>query len=103
MKFKDMLRKLRKQNKITQEELAEQLNYGASAISNYESGKNEPSISDLIKIADYFGVSIGYLLGTEEFNTRLLDQEVISNLTKQISIVMKSVEKLNELIKPFIE
>lgn len=62
MKFKDVLKKLRKESKTTQAELAAELNYGSSAISNYEKGYNEPSYSDLIKIAVYFDVSLDFLL-----------------------------------------
>ncbi len=62
MEFKERLRMLRKEFGFTQEELAKRLNYGYTAISNYESGRNEPSISDLKKIADCFQVSMDYLL-----------------------------------------
>lgn len=62
MQFKERLKSLRKQNKMTQADLAQVLNYGYTAISNYESGRNEPSISDLKKIAQYFDVSMDYLL-----------------------------------------
>lgn len=62
MEFKERLRMLRKEFGFTQEELAKKLNYGYTAISNYESGRNEPSINDLKKIASCFQVSMDYLL-----------------------------------------
>ncbi|MBQ4347330.1 MAG: helix-turn-helix transcriptional regulator [Firmicutes bacterium] len=62
MEFKERLHRLRKENKLTQNSLAQILNYGSTAISNYESGRNEPSISDIKKIARFFDVSIDYLL-----------------------------------------
>ena len=62
MEFKNRLRDLRTEKKILQNDLAKVLNYGCTAISNYESGRNEPSISDLKKIAEYFDVSMDYLL-----------------------------------------
>ncbi|MBS4960025.1 MAG: helix-turn-helix transcriptional regulator [Clostridiales bacterium] len=62
MEFKDRLRSLRKERKLTQGVLAQELNYGYTAISNYESGRNEPSITDLKKIARFFDVSLDYLL-----------------------------------------
>lgn len=62
MEFKERLKLLRKERKLTQSDLAEILNYGYTAISNYESGRNEPSISDLKKISVYFNVSLDYLL-----------------------------------------
>ena len=45
--FKDRLKMLRKEKKLTQVKLGEMLNYGYTAIANYESGRNQPSIPDL--------------------------------------------------------
>ena len=44
----------------------EMLNYGYTAIANYESGRNQPSIPDLKKIASIFNVSMDYLLGVND-------------------------------------
>lgn len=103
MEFNDMLKKLRKEKKVTQEELATALNYGPSAISNYESGKNEPSISDLIKIADFFNVTPGYLMGAEEFNTKLLDPKKLNTLKNEIEILLKHTKKLSETLESFLK
>ena len=62
MEFKERLKSLRKERKLTQSALGSILNYGYTAISNYESGRNEPSITDLKKIAEFFDVSMDYLL-----------------------------------------
>ncbi len=62
MEFRERLKMLRKQKNITQSDLAQTLNYGYTAISNYESGRNEPSITDLKKIASFFDVSMDSLL-----------------------------------------
>lgn len=66
MKFNERLKALRKRAKLTQTELGNILGYGYTAISNYESGRNEPSISDLIKLATFFKVSVDYLLCVTE-------------------------------------
>lgn len=60
--FKDRLKKLRKGECLTQKKLADVLNYGYTAISNYEQGRTEPSIKDLIRLADYFNVPLDYLV-----------------------------------------
>jgi transcriptional regulator with XRE-family HTH domain len=60
--FKDRLKALREDNDLTQEELAKDLNIIRSTLANYESGFREPNFSLLIKIADYFNVSLDYLL-----------------------------------------
>ncbi len=56
------IKELRKARKISQLKMALDLNTNQNTISRYETGEREPSISDLIKIADYFGVSIDYLV-----------------------------------------
>lgn len=63
--FAANLKKIRKNKKVSQKVVAQQLGYGYTAIANYESGRNEPSIDDLIKIADYFDVSVDHLVGRE--------------------------------------
>ncbi|KXL53061.1 HTH-type transcriptional regulator ImmR [Anaerotignum neopropionicum] len=66
MEFHNRLKQLRKEKKMTQAALAKELAYGATAISNYESGHNQPSITDLKKIAFIFNVSMDYLVGVNE-------------------------------------
>lgn len=57
------LRELRKGRGISQLKLALDLNTSQNTISRYETGEREPGISELIKIADFFNVSIDYLVG----------------------------------------
>ena len=57
------LKELRKEKKITQVKLASKLHYGYTAIANYESGRNQPNIRDLTKLANTLNVSIDYLVG----------------------------------------
>lgn len=75
MEFKDRLRSLRKEKKYTQVKLGEMLNYGYTAIANYESGRNQPSIPDLIKIAKIFNVSMDYLLGINDIRRPYTDED----------------------------
>ena len=56
------LKKLRKDRKLTQQRLAIELNMNQNSISRYESGVREADYETLIKLADYFNVSIDYLL-----------------------------------------
>ena len=57
------LKELRKQRKISQVRLAIDLNLSQNSISRYENGEREADYTTLIRIADYFNVSIDYLLG----------------------------------------
>lgn len=56
------LKELRKMKKVSQIKLALDLNMSQNSISRYETGEREPDFASLIKIADYFNVSIDYLL-----------------------------------------
>lgn len=56
------LKELRQKRKISQLKLAMDLQLNQNAISRYETGTREADYSTLIKIADYFDVSIDYLL-----------------------------------------
>ncbi len=56
------LKKLRKDKKISQLKLAMDLNMNQNSISRYENGEREADYATLIKFADYFNVSIDYLL-----------------------------------------
>ncbi len=56
------LRTLRKERKITQLKMAMDLNMSQNSISRYETGERQADYETLIKFADYFNVSIDYLL-----------------------------------------
>lgn len=56
------LKELREKKKISQLQLALALNMNQNSISRYENGKRQVDYGSLIAIADYFDVSIDYLL-----------------------------------------
>ena len=61
------LKQLRKARGISQVKLAMDLNTGQNTISRYENGEREPGIDELIRIADYFRVSVDYLIGRTDY------------------------------------
>ena len=75
LEFKERLKSLRKERKLTQSALGSILNYGYTAISNYESGRNEPSITDLKKIAEFFDVSMDYLLCVNDIRNPYVERD----------------------------
>lgn len=56
------LKEIRKSKGISQLKMAMDLNTNQNTISRYETGEREPGINELIKIADYFNISVDYLL-----------------------------------------
>ncbi|WP_126990601.1 helix-turn-helix domain-containing protein [Candidatus Kurthia intestinigallinarum] len=74
----DRLKKLRKEKKLTQQDLASKINVTHVSISGYESGRRSPDTDTLQKLADYFEVSTDYLLGrsdSERANISKNDEE----------------------------
>lgn len=65
--FQERLIEQRKLNKLTQRQLAEYLQIAQPSYIRYENGSAEPSFENLVKLADYFDVSIDYLLGRIEY------------------------------------
>ena len=60
------LKELRSKHRISQVKLAMDLNMNQNSISRYETGEREADYKTLIAFADYFHVSIDYLLGRTE-------------------------------------
>ena len=91
MHFNTRLKQLRQKNKLTQSELASILGLRPTAISNYESERNEPSFDKLIALSKYFDVSCDYLLGlTDSYlpvGGEILDKDIVElfDLYQQLS------------------
>ncbi len=64
----DGIRKLRKERGLSITELAEMIGVSYQSLQRYEVGNREPSIQVLTKLADFFNVSVDYLIGREEKN-----------------------------------
>lgn len=77
MTFGEKLKKLRSDNRLTQEQLAEKLYVTRTAVSKWETGKGFPAIDSLKLISDLFGVSIDGLISDGDVeNKRLLEEEI---------------------------
>ena len=61
-----MIKRLRLEKRLNQEQLAEQLHVTRQAVSNWENGKTQPDIETLMQIAEFFGVSVEYLIYGKE-------------------------------------
>ncbi len=60
------IKDLMKSEKLTQMRLARALGVGQSSVSDWINAKSEPSIENLWKLADFFDVSVDYLIGRKE-------------------------------------
>lgn len=84
------IKSIRQSLGLTQKKTAEQLEISLPTYNHYETGRYEPDIKTLIKLADFFGVSIDYLLGHETKNILHLD-----SLTEQQRRVFDLMLKLD--------
>lgn len=86
MSFGEQLKKIRKENKLTQEQMATQLHISRQAVSNWENNKNLPDIEMTIKIAKVLQVSPDQLILGDEIESGVVQEEKKSeeeNSTRQ--------------------
>ncbi|UWE05297.1 helix-turn-helix domain-containing protein [Laceyella sacchari] len=63
--FSERLKALRKAKKLTQQQIADRFGITKSAVSRWESGVIQPDIDKIKEIADFFDVTIDFLLGND--------------------------------------
>ena len=97
MEFNEKLQKLRTNENLTQEELAEKLYVSRAAISKWESGRGYPSIDSLKAIAKYFHVTIDELIGSEEI-VDLAEQDMKSSNKKYTALICGILDCLTLLL-----
>ncbi len=73
--FQNRLRDLRKSLDLSQSELGKKFNLAKSTISQYELGKRAPDSIMLEKLADFFNVTVDYLLGRSEIKNPYAKEE----------------------------
>ncbi|WP_449455561.1 helix-turn-helix domain-containing protein [Streptococcus suis] len=71
------LQTLRVDNGKNKEELSIYLNMTVDAYSRYETGKRQPSVDNLVKLAIFYGVSLDYLLGRDDVEIPVFDRESV--------------------------
>ncbi|MBQ3069225.1 MAG: helix-turn-helix transcriptional regulator [Clostridia bacterium] len=64
------LRAIRKQKRLSQLKVAMDLSISREALSYYENGKRSPDIAMLVRLSDYYNVSIDYLIRGHEFQSK---------------------------------
>ena len=101
--FNEILRNLRQDKNLTQLQLAQLLQYTQSNISEWEKGTVEPKASALKKIAEYFEVTIDYLLGIEDdFGVKTVTPTGDTYSSEEYEII-KKYRELNEPGKKLVK
>lgn len=103
MKFNVRLKQIRQKNNLTQSELADVLGLKPTAISNYESERNEPSFEKLIVLSKYFDVSCDYLLGVTDsylpIGGEVLDKDIVDFFDLYQQLTPESIVEISNYIK----
>ena len=66
MDYKERIKELRLERKLSQMQLAKKLDVSQSAVAKWELGKTEPTASAIVKMAKFFGETADYILGLED-------------------------------------
>lgn len=95
-KVGEFIKKLRKENHLTQAEFAEKYGITYQAVSNWEHGKNLPDIALLKQIADDFNVSIDELLGSEKKSLKKNNNYLIIGVIIAVALIILFIIYLNK-------
>ena len=97
MEFNEKLQELRKNQGLTQEELAQAIFVSRTAVSKWESGRGYPNIDSLKALADYFSVTVDELISPDEIITAAEDEkrELIGQYT---SLICYALDVLTALL-----
>lgn len=82
------IKELRKKKKVTQQEVAEAIGITRRGFQKWENGESQIKSNNAQQLADYFGVSVGYLLGYDD-----VPKELIDELELQLDHVLTPTEK----------
>ena len=97
MPFKDMLKSLREERGLSQDELARLTQLSKSTISMYENGNREPKFETLEVIADFFNVDMNTLLDKKQPIMAITQQEE-THIKKYRQLDADGKEEIDDLI-----
>ena len=87
------LRELRKRTGITMKDLGEAVGLAESTISHYETGKRQPDYETLLKLGEFFGVSVDYLLiGEDTKKAPTLTKKDERDIEKKLADILADLE-----------
>lgn len=89
------IKELREEKKLSQTKLAEIIQTSQRNIGRWENEENEPSFSQLVKLADFFECSIDYLVGREDdYGNVIAGQSTDQALTKDENTLLEAFRSL---------
>ena len=100
------LKELRKEKKLSQKEIAKEMSISEKTLSRWENGESQIKPEKAQQLADYFGVSVGYLLGYSEYREleKALDETIFSNYPDVETFLNQEIKELiGERVNKFYE
>ena len=86
MTLGERLRGLREDHDLRQIDVAQQIKVLQASLSNYELDINQPDLSTLVKLANFYHVNIDYLLGNTDVKTSWKDYTAVSYTHLQVRL-----------------
>lgn len=93
------LKTLRTNKKMTQQDVADMLNIPRGTYAHYEINKREPDNATLILLADFFEVTVDYLLGREEKTTTIAAHRTDNPTDDLPKEALDKIEEFKELMR----
>lgn len=98
MKFGDNLKKIRKDKKMSQEQLADRVNVSRQSVSKWENGEAYPEMNNILELCKIFNCKINDLVHTDMSDISLLDEDIIMNVVKFNENKQKNIKTLSNVI-----
>ena len=103
MSFRNVLKELRKERNFTQKEVANSCNLTPTCICQLESGSRSPTGTTLIALADFFQVSVDYLLGrTDDLGGVAISPSPALDLTENEKKLLDGFRRLSKATQNMI-
>ena len=100
----ERLKKLRKEGKLTQKDIATFLNISQPAYQQFESGKKKMNLETMEKLADFFNVSTDYLLGKTDIPDLDLEVDIDNAIDNSVAYDGTPItDNDREIIKDFLK
>lgn len=98
MKFGDNLKLIRKNKKMSQEELAEKVNVSRQSVSKWETGEAYPEMNNILELCKIFNCKINDLVHEDMSDISSLDEEIVMKVAKLNEKKQKQVKALSHTI-----
>ena len=98
MKFGDNLRQIRKNKKMSQEQLAEKVNVTRQSVSKWENSESYPEMNNILELCKIFNCKLNDLVHTDMTDISSLDEEIVMNVVKFNEKKQKEVKTLSNVI-----